>query len=175
MSSRSGLMNDKFFIQCQAGMVYINPIVIPTSADEIHINGNPITTILDKTFALKRCRKLSLGYNQLQFLGPLAFQDMFFLESLLLNDNLIAELPNEVFEMINVQHQRLTHLYLQNNRLASLSSGLFSKVTTIRYLNLQGNPLMVIGEELTLELEPIDTVLISIPEGTLYNFTISIK
>ncbi len=167
MSSTSGSAGDKYYLQCQAGLVYIDPENIP-DVEEIYINGNPITKILDNTFAAKTCRIMSLAYNQIQTLMPLAFKDMFLLEKLFLNDNYIDELPSGIFDQINTEISRLTHLYLQNNRLQSLAPGLFIKVTTLTYLDLQENRLLVIGEELSLELGSIDSVLVSIRQGRIH-------
>ncbi len=143
---RSDENDDGFYRYCQAGMVYINALEISDSVGEIQIIGNPITTILDNTFSYKKqCVLLSLAYNQIHSLRPLAFQEMYSLKKLYLNHNLLTKLPDGIFEEINAQNPTLTHLYMQHNRLTTLRDGLFSPVISLVYVDLQGYPLMEIS------------------------------
>ncbi len=169
ISSMSEENDSCFYRYCQTGMVNINPDDISNFAMEIMIIGNPITTILDGTFSRKQSRILSLAYNKIHSLQPLAFQQMYSLEELHLNHNFLSELPDGIFEEINGQNPTLTHLYMQHNRLTTLRARLFSRVTTLIYLDLQENPLVAISEAMAPELAFIDSVFISTLEGIWRN------
>ncbi len=168
--------SDNMYIRyCQAGMVYIDPSTISNFAEEIRISGNPITAVLNDTFAGKRdLGILSLPYNQIQTLELFAFRNLFALKELHLNDNKLSHLLNGLFDNIDPINPSLTHLHLQNNRLSSLSEGIFQKLTVLNYLDLRENPLIALSDQMREELKLIENPIIGIPEGKyiiLYHIT----
>ncbi len=161
-------------------MVYINPYDISNSAKEIRIIGTPVNTILDYTFGSKQlCRILSLAFNMIHTIEVDAFRNMYSLKELHLNNNRISSLPTGIFDHIDPSQPLVTNIYLQNNRLTSLSLGLFSRLTRLTYLDLQGNLLGTLSQDLINDLGGIDTIFIGIPIGevtyNIFNITISTK
>ncbi len=160
-----------FSRQCQAWMVFIDPDDIDDKTEEIRIIGNPISAILNYTFAQKRdCRILSLAYNEIHTLDIHAFTDMLSLEELYLNGNMLTEIRRGVFDEISLVTSTLTHIYLQDNFLTTLSASIFTKVTSLQFLDLRNNPLGSIEYELLLQLSSITVIGISEGMGLFIHF-----
>ncbi len=148
IAPRSETEGGIFYRQCQAGMVHINPDKIINDITEIWIVGNPIRTILDKTFSrFQYCRVLSLAYNEIELLQILAFKQLISLEELYLNNNELTYLEEGVFDHFSQTSSPLVRLYLQENKITSFTGSLLSKLTKLEFLDVTGNPLTRIDDQ----------------------------
>nr|XP_006813740.1 PREDICTED: leucine-rich repeat-containing protein 70-like [Saccoglossus kowalevskii] len=110
---------------------------------ELKMDGNNFTSI--PTTALSRLPSknmvyLGLSSNRINRIDDFAFDvdSLRSLETLTMWSNLITDISNDAFKNV----PRLATLLLGVNRLTTLNSIAFSKLTGIRMLNLLGNPLL---------------------------------
>ncbi|XP_077624653.1 nyctalopin, partial [Crocuta crocuta] len=114
---------------------------------------------------LRRLRSLSLQANRVRAVHAGAFRDCGALEHLLLNDNLLAELPAEAFQGLRrlrtlnlggnalglvgrawfADLAELELLYLDRNSIAFVEEGAFQNLSGLLALHLNGNHLTVLA------------------------------
>ena len=166
---RSDIVDEVFYRYCQAGMVYITPSDIPTSVKQVRISGNPITAILNDTFdKLEDCELLSLAYNEIYTLEVHAFRWMLSLKVLYLNDNNILFLRKGVFDLKGDfdpnTRPTLSEIYLQNNRMTILTTGIFTNLISSEILvtlNMTGNDWVGVDEDVVRQLDKINADVFS--------------
>ena len=86
---------------------------------------------------------LNLDKMTVQFLTNNAFFGLNFLEQLILSHNYLNGVPSHTFHAF--QSQSLRELDLSYNGIFIIGSHAFSSVTSLRHLNLAGNPITLIG------------------------------
>ncbi len=129
-------------------MIHINPEIIANDIKEIQIVGNPIRTILDKTFSsFQYCKVLSLAYNEIELIQLLAFQQLISLEELYLNHNELTSLAEGIFDHFSQTSSPLLRLHLQGNKITSFTGSLFSKLIKLDFLDVTENPLTTIDAQ----------------------------
>ena len=132
---------DKYYrIDC--GLRDIPP-GIPSTATQVHLNKNTITTIPPNAISqLKNCVLLSLSQNQLTNITQHMFSGLTSLESLLLDLNKIFYIEGGAFSYLS----KLVDVRLANNNLTLLPSDVFGVIDSTHQkplkLSLGGNPLM---------------------------------
>ncbi|XP_043481316.1 toll-like receptor Tollo [Leptopilina heterotoma] len=140
---------------------------------------------------LVRLVDLDLSCNRIARLEPAVFRDMYSLQILRLQENLIENLVDNTFASLSNLHtlvlsdNRLTEidgstlsglyvlslLSLDNNRLASLSTNSFRNASSLQDLHLNGNRLTEVPDALkaTPSLRTLDlgeNLIYEIPDGT---------
>ncbi len=147
------------------------------------LNGNSLTELPDEVFRdLGRLVDLNLGSNSLTALPEGVFDGLNALQLLKLHDNSLMELPGGLFldlseleEFIPIggpsRAARLETLWLQGNRLSTLTEDAFQGLGNLRILLLDGNSLIAMPEGIFRGLSHLqvlylsDNSIASLPEG----------
>ena len=116
---------------------------------------------------------LDLSHNFLRALPDSVFADVTSLDTLYLEENLLAALPEGVFEELT----GLEYLDLSGNALTALPDSSFSGFTALRKLYLDDNWLTTVPEGTFADLTALDTLwlganeLETLPDGVFDNLT----
>ncbi|XP_005990385.1 SLIT and NTRK-like protein 2 [Latimeria chalumnae] len=126
----------------------------------LHLNNNNLEIIREDTFlGLESVEYLQADYNYIRIIEAGAFSKLNKLKVLILNDNLIATLPNNVFRFV-----LLTHLDLRGNRLKMLPfAGVLEHIGGIMEIQLEENPWNCTCELLPLKAW-LDTISVFVGE-----------
>lgn len=113
-----------------------------TKLEVIDLANNRIETIEDNAFNdLEFLQWLDLSNNSISSIQPKAFCGAISLSFLALGSNQIATIGATALDLLN-----LKELYLEQNRLKKLPSDIFSKLSHVREIILEGNELTHIGD-----------------------------
>ncbi|XP_078452245.1 leucine-rich repeat transmembrane protein FLRT3-like [Lampetra planeri] len=137
------------------------PYDLPKSLEELQLESNRITTILEDTFeGMVNLKHLNLDWNALTSEGihDSSFADLTELEELSLANNLLTSppriLPGTNLQKLHLQHNNITtipsnsflslhnlvYLDLSENHIKSLPVEAFSGLNNLKQLTLQNNP-----------------------------------
>lgn len=127
----------------------------------IFLQNNHLTVIRDFVFVhCKYLKSLDLSKNRIKSINKNAFNSLEHLEQLNLSGNRLKKIEHDIFEpLISIeyiwlnhnqlqeilsnyfteQNQKLISIYLNNNRLTSVSPYAFDKLDNLRFLFLKGN------------------------------------
>jgi len=127
----------------------------------IFLQNNHLTVIRDHVFVhCKYLKSLDLSRNRIKTINKNAFNSLANLEQLNLSGNKIRKIEHDVFQpLINMeyiwlshnqlqeissnlfteQNQKLISIYLNNNKLTSISPYAFEKLDNLRFLFLKSN------------------------------------
>ena len=86
---------------------------------------------------------LDLKQNDVKFLSNNTFFGLNFLEELILARNALNNVPSHTFHAF--QYQSLRNLDLSFNGIITIPSDAFCLITSLKHLNLAGNPIVVSG------------------------------
>ncbi|GCC26194.1 SLIT and NTRK-like protein 2 [Chiloscyllium punctatum] len=108
-----------------------------TLLKSLHLDNNRLEVLREDTFlGLVSLEYLQADYNYISSIEPGAFNRMHKLKILILNDNLLPNLPGNIFRFV-----LLTHLDLRGNRLRKLPfSGVLEHIGGIAEIQLEENP-----------------------------------
>ncbi|XP_012666908.1 nyctalopin [Otolemur garnettii] len=108
-----------------------------------HLERSRIEAVASSSLqGLRRLRSLSLQANRVRAVHAGAFSDCGLLEHLLLNDNLLAELPADAFRGL----RRLRTLNLGGNALGHVASAWFTDLAELELLYLDRNSIAFVEE-----------------------------
>ncbi|KAG8507332.1 Toll-like receptor 2 [Galemys pyrenaicus] len=109
-------------------------------------------------------KSLDLSKNEITYVGSVDLQKCVNMKTLLLGTNRINTIEENSFCSL----ERLEYLDLSYNQLFDLSSSWFRPLSSLKFLNLLGNPYSVLGET---SLFSHLTNLRILKVGNIYNFT----
>ena len=107
----------------------------------LHLNGNKLNALSNKTFQLPKLVILDIGYNQFEWLPDGIFDSLSSLSQLYINNNHLTYLQYNLFKSVT----SLTLLSLSDNFLSKLSTGIFDTIPALRFLFLGENKLREIN------------------------------
>lgn len=118
---------------------------VSSSAQMLKMSYNKLTEINGRTLrGLWALARLHLDHNRLEFIHPDAFQGLTSLRLLQLEGNHLQQLHPATFATFTLTGRlhvsTLRHLYLSDNLLTSLPSGLVAAMPQLETLHLHGNP-----------------------------------
>lgn len=151
-----------------------------SSLTRLSLEGNHIEAIgRDSLKDLGTLRDLNLRKNRIWIIQNRAFTKLLRLGTLNLGHNFITDLPNQLFEgliqlkTMHLEANRITavdctfrqllslrNLYLNNNRISSISDSAFSYLTKLHFLHLSRNNLSSLPMHLFSELSGLRRVLL---------------
>ncbi|XP_014443420.1 nyctalopin [Tupaia chinensis] len=154
-------------VRCdRAGLLRV-PAEFPCEAASIDLDRNGLRFLSERAFGtgLRRLPSLSLQANRVRTVHAGAFGDCGALEHLLLNDNLLAELPADAFRGLRRLHTlnlggnalglvarawfadlaELELLYLDRNSITFVEEGAFQNLSGLLALHLNGNQLTMLA------------------------------
>ena len=155
------------------------------SLETLWLNGNSLTEVPEALFQdLSRLTDLNLGSNSLNSLPQGLFDGLSALQALKLHENSLMELPGGLFLKLSetesslpidapLQSARLESLWLQGNRLRTLTQDLFLGLSNLRTLLLDRNSLVAVPEGLFGGLSHLQMLrlnhnsIASLPPGVL--------
>ena len=120
------------------------PEDIPAEAEEVHLQGNKITSLPAGVFSnLLHCSKLNLERNTMETLADESFAGLHSLTVLHLAGNRISSLPGGVFTPL-VEIYRID---LSRNKIASVNKEAFRDMKHLASLSLNDNKFLTIDAE----------------------------
>lgn len=135
------LQNLNFLDVSSSQLKEISPSSFVMMPSLLHLNLShnfQLNTIPVKLFQpLTTLNVLDLSYNSLKALSPELFVKCIQLEWLSLANNMIGEIPENVFDVLN----NLLYLNLAGNNISNLKSGIFVGLRSLKELNLKKNHL----------------------------------
>ncbi|XP_072025835.1 LOW QUALITY PROTEIN: slit homolog 2 protein-like [Amphiura filiformis] len=124
-------------VRCSRKELTVPPRHIPTSATELYLDSNQLTTLPAGLNGLKSLHTLDLSMNSIIMLPDNAFANMTKLSTLILSYNRIACIPPGTFTGL----PSLRILSLHGNDISTIPEGAFRDMTSLTHIALGGNPL----------------------------------
>lgn len=136
-----GMSNLKFLSLEENELTYFDPSLVigPTpSLTRLYINRNQLTEVKRNMFSIiPNLEILLLNINQLEILGGKVFVDLKKLWLLDLSHNLIDEVRSDIF---SPEGNSIVKLFLHDNRLTFISSGVLVRLQKLQQISATGNP-----------------------------------
>ena len=100
---------------------------------------------------------IHLNSNRLSYLANSTFQFVYSLQELVLSDNVIYDLPHQLFGSLN----KLQFLSLRNNRLIKISSDICHSLHSLQTLSLENNFISLVSKDTFISLQTLEYLDIS--------------
>jgi Leucine-rich repeat (LRR) protein len=110
----------------------------------------------ENPFANMRAESLILSGNSIPTLPATIFEGMTLLKTIDLSDNMIAVLPEGIFQSSRGVGLPLTSLILYKNRIETLSEGIFGGLFSLSHLRLYGNKIAALPERIFQGLSSLE-------------------
>ncbi|KAG1675833.1 Protein artichoke [Nymphon striatum] len=155
------------------------PQCLTSSVSHLYLAGNNLTSLFDGDFdSYQHLKYLDLSYNNLKYIEVDSLGRLQTLETLILGDNLLKDIPISLplrLKMLNLQSNHLSHishdsfrdsvlltrLILANNHINNISQCSFCKLKRLNVLNLAKNNISIIHRDLFIDLTSLTTLILA--------------
>lgn len=174
-------------LDLSANMISIIPdnvLSAMRSLSELHLNGNILTALADRSFVgLGMLRVVNLSNNKLVALPPDLFQSPRRVEQIILQNNVLTVLAPGLFEgldalkVLDLSRNELTSMYIKRdsfaglkelvilnlgfNRLSKIDHHVFRNLYKLKSLNLQHNSIEMINDNVFSDLKELQVLSLS--------------
>lgn len=129
----------------------------------LNLDDNQLTSVpmraLDHTRALD---SLSLNFNHIDTITPRAFEQQQELRTLSMESNKLGYISEYAFhDRENPDLVRLETLILKGNRLDSVPTASLEHLTNLAYLDLSGNPIVIVGADAFKGLDRLQRIYLN--------------